>query len=576
MNWCLLGVVLAALQGCSEDPGSAGAVLAIVGERPVTEADLVCFIARLPPALRSREREREFGRDAVADYLWSAIDRELLLLEATRRGLDTTWAVCQSVDQYVRRRILLHYAISEIVPEVRVEEEEVQQAIEEAGLHRQRRIWGIAVGTRDKLKQVLTELEVGAGFEDVARLRSIDAESAARGGEIGYVDIEQCRRMGVPKELFCSLPDHRLSPPLESLRGHFVVRFTDPREHTDSRHWDRLREELWERRLRQREEEHTERLARLYDWRPADEGLVSLLERGRRRTAVTFPLTPADQVTPLFVFHGGQVTIADYIETLRAVVSPWGLEDSLRVDTAVRRFMLQSVLFERAARDRGVPHPDSVAAWRARKMEEELLVHLRAVAVVDSVSVSEEEIRSFYEAHPYLFKEPEAYWITEVLVATEAEAQSVLFKAQEGVPLDDLARRVSLRKRAVDRGGILHLHPLDRQRYPLLVQAVMEAEPGQLQGPITVHGGYSIFRLERKETAQLQSLDVVRTQVKALVRRRKVQERFERYVADLRHRYENLVLIHREGIDEGRAARILEAADVNQRRRTADGSLPQR
>ena len=96
-----LVLVTSLLTGCGPD----SVVLARVGDSEITEKELVEFVDRLPEHIRSEKQ----GVEADRDHLDSMIDRELLLLEARSRGLDTSAVVTQPIRNAERKRLTERY-----------------------------------------------------------------------------------------------------------------------------------------------------------------------------------------------------------------------------------------------------------------------------------------------------------------------------------------------------------------------------------------------------------------------------------------------------------------------------------
>jgi len=534
-------------------------VVAEVGSARIIQRELRDFVENLPPDLRSKKEEQE----AREDYLQTLIDRELMLLEAQVYGLDTT--VMKTLKDKLRTRVLAIYRAREIFPQIHVSEEEIKKRLIQKRLDRERTTWGIATRTREEIEEVIEELESGTPFEEVALQFSIDIDSAKRGGVLGSITLPTARQIGIPDTLFLSLPTGKVSKVLSSPRGFFVVRFTDDRQldldayeemlalSYPANSWirsnyEQIKKTLEREKILQREEEIAEIFARKFDWRLHQEGLTLLLDKGRSATPFSIELSPEEAQTPLYLFDGGQVTLADYLDALRRVGTRRGLEDSATVVAAVEQLVLRPVLFEEAARRTGIPEAEIIVRWKEEKKEELMLNALRKAEVVDSVTVSEEEIRHYYEEHADLFRQEDSFWICEVLVGTEEEANQVRKKVEAGGDISAIARERSLRPEARQKGGVIHLHSTGK--YPGLLSAVKTAERGQLIGPLQVDGGYSVFRFLRQDKGDLRPYAEVRGQARAFVRRAKEQERFDVFMERVRQKYRNHVQVFEDRLAE--------------------------
>ena len=161
----LIAPVLLVLLGCAPDE----VVLAKIADSEITEVELEQFIARLPKHLRSDEQ----GTEADREHLESMVDQELLLLEARSRGLDTTAALVQQMEDAVRRRLSVRYQREVIASKIDIGPKEIERAFHDMGFDRERLLNRIVVGGSQRDAQaVLEQLEAGREFTDLAREHS--------------------------------------------------------------------------------------------------------------------------------------------------------------------------------------------------------------------------------------------------------------------------------------------------------------------------------------------------------------------------------------------------------------------
>ena len=92
----------------------------------------------------------------------------------------------------------------------------------------------------------------------------------------------------------------------------------------------------------------------------------------------------------------------------------------------------------------------------------------------------------------------------------------------------------------------MHFHPQDKSVYPLLVPAILEAEPGGLVGPLQVEGGYSVFRVESRDAAGIEPYDSVQRRARAMLWRQRENQSLERLIESLRDKYAASITIHED------------------------------
>src|SRR6202012_6043563 len=78
--------------------------------------------------------------------------------------------------------------------------------------------------TEAEAKEAKKEIESGKSFSEVAKKRSIDSESAAKGGSIG--DVEKGQTEGQLKEALFAAKAHELGGPVKTPFGYYLYEVT--------------------------------------------------------------------------------------------------------------------------------------------------------------------------------------------------------------------------------------------------------------------------------------------------------------------------------------------------------------
>lgn len=526
--------------GCGEAPDP---MVARVGSHEISAATLRTFVEKLPEGLRLREQADIVRRR----YLQDLIDRQLLLLEARKRGLDTTEAARTGVQDAIDTRACNLYRIREITSKVQVSPEEVRSYFSEEGYDRERNLSAILVATRSALDTVLAELKQGRPFAEVAHVRSLDQRSAQRGGELGYLGQEMASRLHVPPEVFRTLPLGQVSAPLSAGERWHVVLFTEERAADFEKYRQLLESRLFKERMAQAEEEHLEHLEETFQLRLRPGGLKALVEAYHNRTLDSLVASPK----PLYVYDRGEISVGKALGALLKFNLYRGLADSARAAAVLKKVVLHPLLLEEAARRANIYAEPEIRQLEETISEDILLELLRQVAVTNGLSVSAEEARQYYDNNPELFYHEEALWVQELLLPTEAEAGQLKEQLERGADFAELAER-SLRKGAVEQKGRFHFHPQEKAVYPKLVPAIMAAPVGEITGPVEAEGGYSVFRLLGREKNQLEPFETAGRRARALVLRQRENQGMDALVQGLRTAYSSQV-----EIDESNLRRAL-------------------
>lgn len=136
--------------------------------------------------------------------------------------------------------------------------------------------------------------------------------------------------------------------------------------------------------------------------------------------------------------------------------------------------------------------------------------------ILDEVTVSDEDIRNFYDENPEEFTLPENVRASHILIPADDEAEAKLALIQEqlaqGVSFAELAREHSTCPSG-QAGG--NLGQFSRgQMVPAFEEAAFALnEPGELSEPVLSDFGWHIILLEDKTPASLMSFEDIVTEV---------------------------------------------------------------
>ena len=384
-------------------------VVARIDSTSISAAEMRDFVVQMPQSLRLQGQ----GDPARKRYLHSMLAKYLLVLEAKERGLDTAQVVQTKVMHYWRQHLVDTYRQLALAPNVQVSEEEVGAYFAHSGLDRKRQMAGILVEEDSTAKQIYEQLETGEDFAQLAAEYTIDERSASQGGILGFIDLEQARRLQIPDEVFRSLPSGQLSPILPMGTRYQIVRFLQHQPVPLAEKRQQIRDILYERKRLEQERAETATLARKLDVQLVPEGLEILLDKAALHTRVRLAhLTDEEVGQPLFTYDGGQIALGDYLNALwkdMRALSGWGVRDSAEVIDTARELVLMPALLAEAAQRAGLEEMRDGQQRLAEIRTEFMIKQLRQEEVIDQSEASQEEARDFYDDNEELFREPAQY-----------------------------------------------------------------------------------------------------------------------------------------------------------------------
>ncbi len=229
----------------AEGPAAPDPVVAAVGSRTITRSQVQRRMETLPA-----QQKKQLLLDA-RPLLRQMVQEELLLQAAEAEKMEADPTVAARLDQ-ARRGVLINEIISrKILAAAKAGDDEVQQFYDA----NQARFAGervaashIMVRSEADAQQVLEDLRSGRDFAALARERSVDAESARRGGELGLV-----ARGATPKpfeDAAFKLKAGEVSPVVKTEYGFHVIQV---REHlTGPRPFGEVKDQIREHLLNER------------------------------------------------------------------------------------------------------------------------------------------------------------------------------------------------------------------------------------------------------------------------------------------------------------------------------------
>lgn len=540
----LLGV-LVVLGACGKQEGEE--IVAVVGQKAIHAEELRRFVLNLLPGLYTHKQ----GQEAREDYLQSLIDQELLLLEARNRGLEQDSQLVEKLSSKQRKYIVSALRQREIMPLVEVTEEDIRQRFEELGLARERFLTAIVVASQQEAGELQKRLAAGESWANLARAHSLDSQSAERAGEVSFLNRSLAERMGIPVAVFDTLATEEVSPPLARGRAYQLIRFIGERQAELATHQAALQAQLMKLGQREVEDRKVEMLAYELDWSMDAAGRQVLAVLAEHPAQQVQHLSAADRSAALFSYKGGQVSVNEYLHTLKLhrIHSRKALADSAFITAIARRFILPEIMLAHAASQAGIPDEPAVVDWVEDAKEELLLTRLRQIEVRDKVAVEDEAARRYIDEHPEQFLLPERICYEELIVPTEEEAAQLAGELDEATDLLQVARQRGFNVRPRQPDGLVCMISLNEVVYPRLWPALQEAPLGALRGPVETRDGYIFFKVMWHQEPQPEPEDKALRRARASLVQRQERERFDELMDQLRAKYRTQVTAFADRLD---------------------------
>lgn len=533
----LAGLLIGACISCGDERPDNAYLLAKVGQVEITATDLRTLETNLKDAaMRSQHR----------DNLQTLIDREVLLLEANERGLQRDEEVLAKLAKRETKALADAMLRRNVTAKVSVTEDDIEKAYARSGWGEKVATMEIFVSDQEQAHQVQALLAQGEDFAEVGRQFAADLYYGMNTGEIRrqvYSPFDGPRALA---EAVFALPEGGVTAPLPLHGGFVIAKVAERRRAELVEVEDGIRKALSDEQQKQLRESYLRHLKWDLDTVFDAEGMdtvVSVL-RGAIRYA---DLDETQRQRPVYAFEGLQMDVTEVLEAVRPSGRLWPEASVASVNEKLSESHFPTRLMVHDARRKGFDKTEAFARSHELALGNLMLMKLREQILAEASVPTEDELLAFYEEHKHRFRSPPHAQLEEILLETPSEARQLAAQIEAGAEWSELARAHSRRRNAED--GLLYV---SQSQAPFLgeawMNAVMNAELNQLQGPIQTRGGYSIFRVIERYPEIYYGLDLerVRNSVERDVRERIEREFFNSYLRNLRQKYAEQIDVYEE------------------------------
>jgi peptidyl-prolyl cis-trans isomerase C len=168
-------------------------------------------------------------------------------------------------------------------------------------------------------------------------------------------------------------------------------------------------------------------------------------------------------------------------------------------------------------------------------VEKENIVQAAWQQVVGTpATVSDQQLREYYEKNTEKFKSPETARLRIISTKDRLKADDALGRISKGEDFGDVAAKMSEDNYRIKGGDIGYVH---RGRiYPELEQAAFALAAGEVSGPVAAEGRWFLVKLEERKSEHLIPFEDAREKLKKDLENKKRSELFEAWLAGLREK----------------------------------------
>ncbi|MBI3812673.1 MAG: peptidyl-prolyl cis-trans isomerase [Nitrospirae bacterium] len=161
--------------------------------------------------------------------------------------------------------------------------------------------------------------------------------------------------------------------------------------------------------------------------------------------------------------------------------------------------------------------------------------------VKSGVVLSEEEMRSYYEAHSDRFLTPMQYRLHQILIpipdpgsvqTAEQTARNVADQLKTGADFQTMIKRYSNGPEVKGNGDLGTLRA--DQMLPEIRRAVEPLKPGEFSAPVKTAAGVHIFRLDEIQPPKSRAFEEVKAEIQERLFQEQSADLYEKWLKDLR------------------------------------------
>jgi foldase protein PrsA len=151
-------------------------------------------------------------------------------------------------------------------------------------------------------------------------------------------------------------------------------------------------------------------------------------------------------------------------------------------------------------------------------------------------TVTDAQIKKYYEENKGQFAQPERRDLHIVLTKTKAKAEQAKAALQNGQPFKQVAKEYSIDDASKAQGGKLPAVAKGQQE-KAFDTAIFGADKGKITGPIKTQFGYYVFEVDKVSAASQQTLEQAKATIKQVLASQNQQKALDTFVKDFRKKW---------------------------------------
>lgn len=537
---------------CSKKPINEDTIVATIGKDKITVKDFRISYELTPATQKPKSKNPKKA------HLQKLIEKKLLTFAAEENHLDQNEEIQRFLKWYEKQFVIQALYRKVIHDQVHISEEEMRTAF--TLLNEKLYLRQLLFHSQTEANKVYKKIRNGATFEQMA------AEIAQSDSELQHILQPREFRWGYLDERLetaaYGLNRLEVSAPIKTYVGYHILQLVDRKENIMLTEYDyQNRQHYVETIIRRRKEA---KLARAYARKlmekihPRANGPVLLELTKRAKKAIRmenseYRLPPFMQVKKIWpyvqdlldkklvVFNQGFWTVKEFLNMVEKA-HPKARPDLTNPNTLTVNLsiMVRDEFLAKEGYRQGLEKSKAVQE-QLKPLKEEILAIRMRHQLLDTVQVSEKEVKKFYTENLSRYEIPEMVNVREIMVRDHKLADSLYQAIINGADLKLLAQRFSVRKWAAKKGGELgYFAPgafgnLGKKAFTMSVGEISRPVPIKID---TFTVGYSVFKVIGRKPQKIFPLEEIYKKVEKDALEAKKKTILQNFLANVQKKYQ--------------------------------------
>lgn len=170
-----------------------------------------------------------------------------------------------------------------------------------------------------------------------------------------------------------------------------------------------------------------------------------------------------------------------------------------------------------------------------KAVEKEILTSMTINKVLRDITVTDEELKNYYNSNKAAFGKPATVSARHILVEKEEDALRIQKEIEEGLSFSDAAMKYSTCPSNQQGGNLGEFSK--GMMVPEFEKAAFEAEIGKVAGPVKTQFGYHLILVEGKKEASEKPFEEVKDQIAAQLIQIQQHKKYDEQVKELEAKY---------------------------------------